>query len=187
MSSLSVFVYTWLLTLTNGNGFFNAQKGVCVLVFVCLFIHLSWWSGKLSELGSNFDVIELLGSFLTNFLFCFCLFILTYLLCPSFTYRFFTFSASSCPSFLATRASRWGCRCGRKGQSAVTENLSGCHAHFHPFQTIPVTIWYTFADCCCCGLSHIQRKVVIEYSSHTITFYSNCIHVQFVVFVRERI
>ena len=82
------------------------------------------------------------------------------LLCPSFTYRFFTFSASSFPSFLATRASRWGCRCGRKGQSAVTENLSGCHAHFHPFQTIPVTIWYTFADCCCClwSLTHAKKS-----------------------------
>ena len=155
MSSLSVFVYTWLLTLTNGNGFLNAQKGVCVGFRV--FIHLSWWSGTLSK-RRNFDVIELLGSFLTNFLFCFCLFILTYLLCPSFTYRFFTFSASFFPSFLATRASRWGCRCGRKGQSAVTENLSGCHAHFHPFQTIPVTIWYTFADCCCYLWSFTHTK-----------------------------
>ena len=159
MSSLSVFVYTWLLTLTNGNGLFNAQKGVCVLVFVCLFIHLSWWSGKLSELRRNFDVIELLGSFFDELS---VLFLSLYshldLLCPSFTYRFFTFSASSFPSFLATRASRWGCRCGRKGQSAVTENLSGCHAHFHPFQTIPVTIWYTFADCCCCLWSFTHTK-----------------------------
>jgi hypothetical protein len=55
-------------------------------------------------------------------------------------------------------ASRWGCRCGRKGQSAVTENLSGCHAHFHPFQTIPVAIWYTFAD-----------VVVVVLHTHTYT------------------
>jgi hypothetical protein len=157
MSSLSVFVYTWLLTLTNGNGFFNAQKGVCVgfRVFVYSPVLVEW---KVVRTWKKFRRHQIVGSFLTNVLFCFCLFILTYLLCPSFTYRFFTFSTSSFPSFLATRASRWGCRCGRKGQSAVTENLSGCHAHFHPFQTIPVTIWYTFADCCCCLWSFTHTK-----------------------------
>lgn len=155
-----------------------------------VFIHLSWWSGKLSELRKNFDVIKLLGSFLTNFLFCFCLFILTWtcfaLHSPIVSSPFLPhLFLHSLPRALLDGDAGVGGRANppsRRISPAVTPTSTPFRRFPSPSGTRLLIVVVVV-----CGLSHIQRKVVIEYSSHAITFYSNCVHVQFVVFVRERI